>query len=88
MQELLSDLDEQSGNQASALYFVGQRICEQNESVMLSVQMTMNAFKNTLEEKAIADEVRELKNYTDSAQRAKAAQRTLETIRRQKKRAV
>jgi hypothetical protein len=88
MQEVLADLDEQSGNQASALYFVGQRICEQNESVMLSVQVTMNAFKSTLEENAIADEVRELKNYTDSGQRAKAAQQTLETIRKQKKRAI
>ena len=88
MQEALADLDEQSGNQASALYFVGQRICEQNESVMLSVQVTMNAFKSTLEENAIADEVRELKNYTDSGQRAKAAQQTLETIRKQKKRAI
>lgn len=88
MQEILSDLDEQSGNQASALYFIGQRICEQNESVMLSVKMTMDAFKSSLEEKAIADEVRELKNYTDSGQRAKAAQQTLESIRKQKKRAV
>jgi hypothetical protein len=88
MQEILSDLDEQSGNQASALYFIGQRICEQNESVMVSVQITMNAFKSTIEDKAIADEVRELKNYTDSEQRAKAAQHTLETIRKQKKRAV
>jgi len=50
----------------------------------------MSAFKGAIENKAIADEVRELKMLTDPMKRARAAQQTLETIRKQKqkKRAV
>jgi hypothetical protein len=90
MQEILSELDEANGTRASSLYFIGQRICEENESVMVAVQLTMSAFKSAIENKAIADEVRELKMLTDPMQRARAAQQTLETIRKQKqkKRAV
>jgi hypothetical protein len=57
---------------------------------MVAVQLTMSAFKGAIENKAIADEVRELKMLTDPTQRARAAQQTLETIRKQKqkKRAV
>ena len=90
MQEILTELDEANGTRASSLYFIGQRICEENESVMVAVQLTMSAFKSAIENKAIADEVRELKMLTDPMQRARAAQQTLETIRKQKqkKRAV
>jgi DNA primase len=88
MQEILTELDEVNGTRASSLYFIGQRICEENESVMVAVQLTMSAFKSAIENKAIADEVRELKMLADPMQRARAAQQTLETIRKQKKRAV
>ncbi len=88
MQEILTELDEQSGNRASSLYFIGQRICEENESVMFALQLTKKAFEGVMEDKAIADEVRELKTLADPEQRARAAQQTLETIRKQKKRAV
>jgi len=90
MQEILTELDEANGTRASSLYFIGQRICEENESVMVAVQLTMSAFKGAIENKAIADEVRELKMLTDPMKRARAAQQTLETIRKQKqkKRAV
>jgi hypothetical protein len=69
---------------ASSLYFNGQRISETSGSVMLALQMTMEAFINALEDKAIADEVLQLKTVEDPAERAQAAQQALETIRRQK----
>ena len=84
MQELLSELDEECRVLASSLYFNGQRISETSGSVMLALQMTMEAFVNALEDKAIADEVLKLKTVEDPAERAQAAQQALETIRRQK----
>tara|TARA_B100000959_G_scaffold271372_1_gene319454 strand:+ start:685 stop:2499 length:1815 start_codon:yes stop_codon:yes gene_type:complete len=88
MQEILTELDDQSANRASSLYFVGQRICEENDSVMRAVLLTKKAFEKAIEDKAIDDEVRELKSLADPEQRARAAQQTLETIRKQKKRAI
>jgi len=84
MQELLFELDEESKAIASTLYFNGQRISETSGSVMLALQETMGAFIRTLEDKAIADEVLQLKAVEDPKERAEAAQRALETIRRQK----
>jgi hypothetical protein len=84
MQELLFELDEECKATASTLYFKGQRISETSGSVMLALQETMGAFIRTLEDKAIADEVLQLKEVEDPKQRAEAAQRALETIRRQK----
>jgi len=84
MQELLFELDEESKATASTLYFNGQRISEMSGSVMLALQETMGAFIRTLEDKAIADEVLQLKAVEDPKERAEAAQRALETIRRQK----
>lgn len=84
MQELLFDLDEECSSLATTLYFKGQRISETSGSVMLAVQMTMDAFLRTLEDRAIADEVFDLKSMEDPTEKAQAAQRALETIRRQK----
>jgi len=84
MQELLFELDEECKATASTLYFKGQRISETSGSVMLALKETMGAFIRTLEDKAIADEVLQLKEVEDPKERAEAAQRALETIRRQK----
>ena len=84
MQELLFELDEAGKAIASTLYFNGQRISETSGSVRLALQETMGAFIRTLEDKAIADEVLKLKAVEDPKERAEAAQRALETIRRQK----
>ena len=84
MQELLFELDEECSSLASTLYFNGQRISETSGSVMLAVQLTMDAFVRTLEDKAIADEVVKLKSLQDPTEKAQAAQKALETIRRQK----
>jgi DNA primase len=88
MQEVLSELDDSTGNRASSLYFIGQRICEINESVMYAVKSALSTFINTIETKAITDEVRELKSLSDPAERAQAAQQTLENIRKQKNRVI
>jgi DNA primase len=88
MQEVLSELDEPTGNRASSLYFIGQRICEINESVMYAAKSSLSTFIKTIETKAITDEVRELKSFSDPSERAQAAQQTLENIRKQKKRAI
>lgn len=84
MQELLFELDEACSSLASTLYFNGQRISETSGSVMLALQATMEAFLHTLEDKAMADEVFQLKSLEDPDEKAQAAQRALETIRRQK----
>jgi DNA primase catalytic core len=84
MQELLFELDEACKSVASTLYFNGQRISETSGSVMLALEETMGAFIRTLEDKAIADEVLQLSTVKDPKERAVAAQRALETIRRQK----
>jgi DNA primase len=84
MQELLPDLEDESAKLASTLYFDGQRISETSGSVMLAVKMTTNAFLSAIQDRAIEDEVRELQSVTDPSERAKIAQQTLETIRRQK----
>lgn len=84
MQELLNELDDESGSLASTLYFTGERICETYESVMLAVNMTMQAFIHAVEGKAIDDEVYELSNVSDSDKRLAQAQRTLDSIRKHK----
>lgn len=84
MQELLSELNEASSSLASSLYFKGQRISNENESVMQAVHVTKKTFLNAIQDKAIANEVRNLKTVSDPKEREHAAQQALETIRRQK----
>lgn len=83
MPELISDLDDESENVATSLYFVGQRICETYESVLYALQMTMRAFINAIEKQAIDDAVRDVQTTTNSEEKAKAAQQAIESIRRQ-----
>jgi len=83
MPELISDLDDESENVATSLYFVGQRICETYESVLYALQMTMRAFINAIEKQTIDDAVRDVQTTTNSEEKAKAAQQAIESIRRQ-----
>ena len=84
MQDLLTELDDPSKALASTLYFTGERICKTYESVMLAANMTIQAYMNIIEDKAIADEVKGLSKVNDSDDRIKQAQEMLETIRKQK----
>ena len=83
MPELITDLDDESENVATTLYFVGQRICETYESVLYAYKMTMSAFINTIEQQAIDDAVKGVQNETNSEDKAKAAEEAIESIRRQ-----
>ena len=83
MPELITDLDDKSENVATSLYFVGQRICETYENVMYALQMTMNAFVNAIEKQTIVDEVKSVREATNSEDKTQAAQQAIESIRRQ-----
>jgi len=83
MSELITDLDDKSENVATSLYFVGQRICETYENVMYALQMTMNAFVNAIEKQTIDDEVKSVREATNSEDKTQAAQQAIESIRRQ-----
>ncbi len=83
MPELITDLDEESENVATTLYFVGQRICNTYESVVYALRMTMSAFLQSIEKQAIADEVKGIHEVKDSEEKTQAAQQAIESIRRQ-----
>jgi DNA primase len=83
MPELITDLDDESENLATTLYFVGQRICETYESILYALKMTMSAFFNIIEQQAIDDAVKGVQNETNSEDKAKAAEEAIESIRRQ-----
>jgi len=82
MSDLIQQLDEQSVNLATSLYFVGDRICETYESVSLALTMTMDAFTNALEKQAIENEIINVSNVDNSEEKTLAAQRAIESIRR------
>ena len=84
MQELLSDLSVDCKPVATTLYFEGQRLSETHGSVMLAIQSSMDAFFNTLDHNAMKEEIKNLKSVSDPEVRAKAAQQTLEAIRKKK----
>ncbi len=88
MQETLSELSADASTLASTLYFEGERICNEAGSVGLAIQRTIQSFQTEIQNKVIADNVRELKNYKDPEQRALAAQQALEAIRKKQKRAI
>ncbi|MBT4523318.1 MAG: toprim domain-containing protein, partial [Phycisphaerae bacterium] len=88
MQETLSELSDDASTLASTLYFEGERICNEAGSVDLAIQRTIQSFNVEIQNKVIADNVRELKNYKDPEQRALAAQQALEAIRKKQKRAI
>jgi len=83
MPELITDLDDESENVATSLYFEGQRICETYESVLYAFKMTMSAFINIIEQQAIDEAVKGVQNETNSEDKAKAAEEAIESIRRQ-----
>jgi len=82
MSDITSQLDEQSVNLATSLYFVGERICETYESVSLALTMTMDAFSNALEKQAIENEIKNVGNVVNPEEKTLAAQRAIEAIRR------
>ncbi len=83
MPELIDELDEESENIATSLYFVGQRICETYENVMYALNMTLDAFKNAIEKEAIEEAVKGVRRATNSEEKARAAEEAIESIRRQ-----
>lgn len=83
MPELINDLDDESENVATSLYFVGQRICETYESVIYALQMTMKAFLNAIEKQAVDDAVKDVQKATNTEEKTKAAEHAIESIRRQ-----
>jgi DNA primase len=83
MPDLITDLDEEGENVATTLYFVGQRICKTYESVVYAMQMTMNAFVQSIEKQAIEDEVKGIHEVIDVEEKTQAAQQAIESIRRQ-----
>lgn len=91
VQDDVEKVNIEAKNLAATLYFEGQRLCEEAGSIGRAVTQTMQAFLRTISNKAIADNVRELKHYTDPEQQAQAAQNALEAIRNKqenKKRAI
>ncbi|MBC8309076.1 MAG: DNA primase [Planctomycetes bacterium] len=83
MNDLIADIDDNSSNVATTLYFVGQRISETYESVSLALQMTRNALVNAIEKQAILNEIKNVRNESNSEKKTLAAERAIETIRRQ-----
>jgi len=82
MPELITDLDDESENVATTLYFVGQRICETYESVLYALKMTMHALINSIEQQAIDDAVKGVRNETNVESKARAAEEAIASIRR------
>jgi DNA primase len=83
MNDLIEGIDAKSENIATTLYFVGQRISGTYNSVSLALQMTRNALSNSIEKQAINDEIKNVKNESNSEEKTRAAQRAIENIRRQ-----
>tara|TARA_X000001036_G_scaffold216460_1_gene202606 strand:- start:56 stop:1933 length:1878 start_codon:yes stop_codon:yes gene_type:complete len=85
VQDEVSVVSIEAKNLAASLYFEGVRLCEEAGSIDLAVNQTKTAFLQTISNKAIADNVQEIKNFTDPNQQAKAAQDALEAIRNNQK---
>jgi len=91
VQDEVEKVNIEAKNLTATLYFEGQRLCEEAGSIERAVTQTLHAFMRTISNKAIADNVRELKHYADPEQQAQAAQKTLDAIRNKqenKKRAI
>ena len=85
VQDEVSTTSVEAKNLTATLYFEGQRLCEEAGSINVAVNQTKTAFLQTVNNKLIADNVREIKNFTDPDQQAKAAQNALEAIRNKQK---
>ncbi len=81
MQDILEEVDQDTGNVASRLYFVGQRLAETYESVASAFQMTLKALENTIEQTAIENEIRSVSTLVDPEKRTSAAMSAIEAIR-------
>ena len=84
MQEVLENVNELNKPIASTLYFDGQRLSESYGSVMLAVTSSVTAFFETLDYKAMNDEIKNVKSMSDPLEKARAAQVALEAMRQQK----
>jgi hypothetical protein len=84
MAEVTVELDTESENVASTLYFVGERICNTYGNVLHSFNMTKNALNNAIEKQAIEDEVKSVQTTIDTEQKTIAAKLAIDSIRRQK----
>jgi len=83
MQDTLSELDDTSRMLASSLFFDGQRLCQEAGSVMVAIETSLSAFEKKLQNQSIDNQVHQVKQVVDPAERAKAAQHALESIRQQ-----
>ncbi|MCH2147608.1 MAG: hypothetical protein MK073_07330 [Phycisphaerales bacterium] len=88
MPEILDELAPELRSEASLLFFHGERLCENEGSVMSAMNTSMKAFFDTIDQRALTQEIKNIKQVEDPIEKAKAAQQAIEAMRKKKVKSV
>ncbi len=88
MSAILDELTPESRSEASLLFFHGERLCEYEGSVMTAMSRSLKAFFDTIDQRALTQEIKNIKQVEDPVEKAKAAQQAIEEIRKKKVKSV
>ncbi|MBI69584.1 MAG: DNA primase [Phycisphaerae bacterium] len=84
MPEILDELNPELRSEASLLFFHGERLCENEGSVMSAMNTSLKAFFDTIDQRALTQEIKNIKQVEDPVEKAKAAQQAIEAMRKKK----
>ena len=88
MTEILDELTPELRSEASLLFFHGERLCENEGSVMSAMNTSLRAFFETIDQRALTQEIKNIKQVEDPVEKAKAAQQAIEAMRKKKVKSV
>ncbi|MGY8757711.1 MAG: hypothetical protein ACKVLC_10105, partial [Phycisphaerales bacterium] len=80
--EIGDDLGEQAKDAAMTYYLLGERICQENGSVLRAIEVTNQALQNVIQNQSIRAEVKNVHQEMDESAKEKAAQQAINSIRR------
>ena len=80
--EIGTDLGEESKQLATSFFFLGERICKENASVMHALTITKDAFLRVIQKQSIRAEVKNVQQAADDDTKSEAAQQAIESIRK------
>ena len=82
MPEILDELSPELRSEASLLFFHGERLCENEGSIMHAMKMSLKTFFDTIDQRALTQEIKNIKQVEDPVEKAKAAQQAIEAMRK------
>ena len=88
MPEILDELESELRSETSLLFFHGERLCETEGSIVSAMDTSLKAFFDTIDQRALMQEIKNIKQVEDPVEKAKAAQQAIEEIRKKKVKSV